>query len=429
MFDRPDSGEKAILVHIDFEKGQDLDAIEEFRALAISAGASVVALVSGHRQAPDSKYFIGQGKVEELQGCIATLDADLVLFNHQLSPAQERNLEGTLKCRVLDRTTLILDIFAQRARTYEGKLQVELAQLRHLSTRLVRGWTHLERQKGGIGLRGPGETQLESDRRMIRGRLKYINQRLAKVKQGRAQSRSTRARSMLPVIALVGYTNAGKSTLFNAITGAQAEVADKLFATLDPLLRRVVMPGVGPCVFVDTVGFIQDLPHQLVEAFSATLEETVDADLLLHVVDAQDAQRQEKIAAVNDVLAQIEAHHVPQLYVYNKVDVLSEKKAGDFDCDAGGVITRVWLSAQQKEGLAALQHALIDYMKHDLVHTKLQLGADEYKLRTILYDIGAVEKETYLETGVSILSITARTRLLDTLCAKSNIKWRTHQVG
>ncbi|HEY0635755.1 MAG TPA: ribosome rescue GTPase HflX, partial [Gammaproteobacteria bacterium] len=319
MFERPKSGERALLVHLDFRQEGEQEDLDEFRDLALSAGAEPVAVVTGARQTPDPKYFIGSGKAEEIRRQVEQDEVELVLVNHALSPAQERNLERLLQCRVLDRTGLILDIFAQRARSHEGKLQVELAQLKHLATRLVRGWTHLERQKGGIGLRGPGETQLETDRRLLAERIKTLNRRLEKVLLQREQGRKARQRAEIPTVSLVGYTNAGKSTLFNRLTSEGVYAADQLFATLDPTLRRLQLPNGNNCIVADTVGFIRHLPHDLVAAFRATLQESREADLLLHVVDASDPERDAKRHQVNEVLREIGAAEVPQIEVYNKI--------------------------------------------------------------------------------------------------------------
>jgi GTP-binding protein HflX len=325
MLDRQQVGERAIIVHADLD-GFDVDeSVAEFVALAESAGAVVVQTAVVSRKAPDARYFIGSGKVEELAAQVAQAQIDLVLINHTISPSQERNLERALQCRVLDRTGLILDIFAQRARSFEGKLQVELAQLRHMSTRLVRGWSHLERQRGGIGLRGPGETQLELDRRMIGHRIKQIERRLQKVSRQRQQNRQARRKRELPVVAFVGYTNAGKSTLFNSLSAAEVYAADQLFATLDTTLRRLDLPNGDRVILADTVGFIRDLPHQLVAAFRSTLEEVVEADLLLHVIDAADEHRDSHIQEVEAVLNQIGAGDVPTLRVYNKIDRMDRK--------------------------------------------------------------------------------------------------------
>jgi len=299
FFERPDSGELAVLVHLEFSKLDHSDDPREFEELVLAAGGDPVTTINGKRDMPHAKYFVGTGKLEEIRDAVKREDAQLVILNHNLSPSQERNLEHELNCRVLDRTGLILDIFAQRARTHEGKLQVELAQLRHMSTRLIRGWTHLERQKGGIGLRGPGETQLESDRRLLRERIKYIERRLEKVRKTRDQGRRGRARAQVPTVSLVGYTNAGKSTLFNRLADSDVFAADQLFATLDPTMRRIEIDDVGPVVLADTVGFISHLPHRLVEAFRATLEEAAEADLLMHVVDASEVDRDINILHVN----------------------------------------------------------------------------------------------------------------------------------
>lgn len=359
MFDRPRSGERAILVHIDFRREDSREELEEFRELVISAGATPVATISGSRQAPDPRYFVGTGKADEIRERVLSEKADVVLFNHALSPAQERNIEKLLECRVLDRTGLILDIFAQRAQSHEGMLQVELAQLRHMSTRLVRGWTHLERQKGGIGLRGPGETQLETDRRLIDERIKRVKMRLKKVDSQRQQSRRHRHRNDAFTVSLVGYTNAGKSTLFNRLTGADVYAADKLFATLDPTLRKLSLGGQQDVILVDTVGFIRHLPHALVAAFRSTLEETREANLLLHVIDAASEQRDEHIKQVDIVLEEIGAGQVPQLHVYNKIDLLEGDRVR-VDRDDQGSPLRVWLSAMNGEGIDSLRAVLLE---------------------------------------------------------------------
>jgi len=349
------------LVHLNLHAESEREELAELRELALTAGASVVDTVTGARKRPDSKYFVGSGKAEEIRAAVAREQAEIVLFNHALSPAQERNLEQLLQCRVLDRTGLILDIFAQRASTYEGKLQVELAQLQHMSTRLVRGWTHLERQKGGIGLRGPGETQLETDRRLIRDRIKQINKRLEKVRVQRDQGRKSRRKAALFSVSLVGYTNTGKSTLFNRLTGAHVYAADQLFATLDPTLRRVELANGAPLILADTVGFIRHLPHDLVAAFRSTLEETREADLLLHVIDAHDDNRLAGSEQVNKVLAEIGAQDVPQIEVYNKIDLL-DACAPHIERDATGRVRRVWLSAVSGAGLDMLRQVLQESM-------------------------------------------------------------------
>ena len=313
FFERHGGGERAVLVHLEGQSPEAREDPQEFQELALSAGADIVALANVARHQPTAKFLIGSGKVEELRDLVKAEEADLVIFNHTLTPSQERNLERVFECRVLDRTGLILDIFAQRARTHEGKLQVELAQLEHMSTRLVRGWTHLERQKGGIGLRGPGETQLETDRRLLRVRLRQIKARLDKVRSQREQARRGRKRADVPSVSLVGYTNAGKSTLFNALTSSEVYAADQLFATLDPTLRRLELSDIGPIVLADTVGFIRHLPHKLVEAFRATLEESSNSDLLLHVIDAHEPERMAQIEQVMAVLGEIGAEGLPIL--------------------------------------------------------------------------------------------------------------------
>jgi GTP-binding protein HflX len=370
LFERPDSNaafndkdsdkEPVVVVHLNFRDANYDDSRQEFVELVTSTNARIAAVVQGNRQRPDPKYFIGSGKVEEIALHVEANHAALVIFNHELSPSQERNLEQRLKCRVLGRTGLILDIFARRARSHEGKLQVELAQLQHLSTRLVRGWTHLERQKGGIGLRGPGETQLETDRRLLGQRIKTLRKKLDKVRSQREQGRRSRQRGGVPVVSLVGYTNVGKSTLFNKVTSAEVYADNRLFATLDPTLRRMKLQDTEMLVMADTVGFIRDLPHDLVESFSSTLEETRDAALLLHVVDAGANDRDDLIHHVDDVLEQIGADEVPQLTVYNKIDRIDGVDPR-LERDVDGNITRVWLSAQTGEGLDLLRQALQEY--------------------------------------------------------------------
>lgn len=369
MFDRPDSKaafddisnkEAVVLVHLNFNDPDYDESQQEFKELVGGTGANIAAIVQGKRHRPDPKYFAGSGKVDEVAELVLSSHAALVIFNHELSPSQERNLEQKLQCRVLGRTGLILDIFARRARSHEGKLQVELAQLQHLSTRLVRGWTHLERQKGGIGLRGPGETQLETDRRLLGQRIKSLKKRLGKVRSQREQGRRSRQRGGVPVVSLVGYTNMGKSTLFNRVTSAEVYADDRLFATLDPTLRRVKLHETEMLILADTVGFIRDLPHDLVESFSSTLEETRDAALLLHIVDCAAGDRDDLIHHVNDVLKQIEADEVPQLIVYNKIDNV-EEMSPRVERNAEGDITRIWLSAKTGEGIELLRQALHEY--------------------------------------------------------------------
>ena len=358
MFERPASGEKAVLVQLDFGEGDFAERLSEFRLLVGSARAQPLAVVSGRRARPDPALFAGKGKVMEIGDAVRLHAADVVVFNHELSPGQQRSLERSLECRVVDRSSLILDIFALRARSHEGKLQVELAQLQHLATRLVRGWTHLERQKGGIGLRGPGEKQLETDRRLLGKRVALLKDRLKQLERQREVRRRARTRGEVLAISLVGYTNAGKSTLFNALTKAGAYAADQLFATLDTTSRRLFVEGAGPIVLSDTVGFIRDLPHALVAAFQATLEETAQADLLLHVVDSASPDRDQQIAAVGSVLKEIGALEVPQILVWNKLDLMASSPG--IERDDCGNISRVRLSARTGAGLTLLREALAE---------------------------------------------------------------------
>ncbi len=404
MFERPQKGERAILVHLDLYSNLNREDLQEFRELVISAGAEPIVTITGSRTAPHSRYFIGTGKAEEVRACVEQEQADVVLFNHALSPVQERNLEQLFQCRVLDRTGLILDIFAQRARTHEGKLQVELAQLRHLSTRLVRGWTHLERQKGGIGLRGPGETQLETDRRLLGDRIRTLNKRLAKVRRQREQGRRARKRAERATVSLVGYTNAGKSTLFNVLTHAKVMVADQLFATLDPTLRRLDLAGGQSVILADTVGFIRHLPHDLVEAFRSTLQETREADLLLHVVDAASEERTEQREQVNKVLEEIDARDRPQLLVYNKIDQLTDV-APRIERDGEGRPLRIWISALNEQGLDLLGAAIIEMLDRERITRHLQLSAVEGRLRAQLYERGQILQESVDEQGNWILKV------------------------
>ncbi|MEO9522433.1 MULTISPECIES: ribosome rescue GTPase HflX [Marinobacter] len=409
MFERPDVGERAILVHIDFTSYEDAEDLGEFRELVTSAGVEPVATINGSRKQPSPRLFVGEGKLEEIRDAISANGADVVLFNHALSPSQERNIERDLKCRVLDRTGVILDIFAQRARTHEGKLQVELAQLEHMSTRLVRGWTHLERQKGGIGLRGPGETQLETDRRLLRERIKSIHKRLEKVRRQRNQGRRARTRADIPTVSLVGYTNAGKSTLFNRITTSSVYAADQLFATLDPTLRRLELPDIGAVVMADTVGFIRHLPHKLVEAFRATLEETTEATLLLHIIDCFDSRRDENIEQVEEVLAEIGADEIPVLQVFNKIDML-ENFTPRVERNEDGVPVRAWVSAVTGEGLGGLYDAIVERLAEDVVHHFVLLGPTDGKLRALLHEAGSVLSETHRESGDAVLEVRLQNR-------------------
>ncbi|MCZ6565503.1 MAG: GTPase HflX [Gammaproteobacteria bacterium] len=397
MFERPDVGERAILVHVRFRGAANNQDLGEFKELVQSTGAEIATVISVQRNIPEAKYLIGSGKVDELSGLVHSLDADLVIFNYSLSPSQERNLENTFKKRVLDRTGLILDIFAQRARSYEGKLQVELAQLRFLSTRLVRGWSHLERQKGGIGLRGPGEKQLESDRRIVGQRIKQLSKRLDKLRQQRDQGRAARRKTTTPTVAIVGYTNAGKSTLFNALTDAKVYSADKLFATLDPTLRRMQISKGQHVVLADTVGFIQDLPHDLIEAFHATLQETHDADLILHIVDASDENRDNNIVEVESVLKQIDALGVPQIMIYNKIDqidMLPNVQLGEH-----GNIQQVWVSALYGRGIDILIKALQQYFGFKSKRIWLRFPPSAGNLRSELYNKDEVVQEFVDDEG------------------------------
>ena len=404
MFDRHEGGELAVLVHVFFANEKDTENLIEFESLVISAGIKPVQIITGNRKSPQAKYFVGEGKAEEIAAAVKVSNADVVLFDHTLSPAQERNLERLCQCRVIDRTGLILDIFAQRARTHEGKLQVELAQLRHISTRLVRGWTHLERQKGGIGLRGPGETQLETDRRLIRGKIRQILSRLAKVEKQREQGRQARSKAGIPTISLVGYTNAGKSSLFNQMTKSEVYAADQLFATLDPTLRRIDIDDVGAIVLADTVGFIRHLPHDLVAAFKATLQETREASLLLHVVDAVDNRMEENIQAVESVLEEIEANEIPALLVMNKIDMLNGF-IPRIDRDENNVPIRVWLSAQTGEGIPLLLQALTERLSGEIAHYELCLPPEAGRLRSRFYQLQAIEYEEMDIDGSIMLAV------------------------
>ena len=404
FFERPKTGEVTILVQLSIESDKEREDPIEFEELALSAGALPVEFISGARKQPSPNYFVGSGKLEEIASAVRAHKAQVVLFNHALSPSQERNLEKELQCRVLDRTGLILDIFAQRARSHEGKLQVELAQLQHLSTRLKRGWTHLDRQKGGIGLRGAGETQLELDQRMIGQRIKSIRKSLAKVRSQREQGRRSRSRAEIPTVSLVGYTNAGKSTLFNALTNAEAYAADQLFATLDSTLRRVELPNFGGAIVADTVGFISHLPHQLVEAFRATLEETASADLLLHIIDCAHESHIDYIDEVNNVLKEIGAESVPQLQILNKIDLL-EKTKPEIEYDENQIPKRVWISAQKGIGIDLLLRAVSEILAGSLVSETIRIAPEQTRLRSKLYEKGFIEDERIDESGFYHLEI------------------------
>jgi GTP-binding protein HflX len=397
FFDRPESGQRAILVHVRFSAHDEALEIQEFEELVRAADIESLAVLTGRRKRPDARWFIGTGKLDELRAALAQHAADLVVFDHELSPAQQRNMEKELKCRVVTRTELILFIFAARARTHEGQLQVELAQLRHAQTRLVRGWTHLDRQKGGIGLRGAGETQIELDARILSDRVRAIEKRLEKVRKQRQQGRRARQRADVATVALVGYTNAGKSTLFNRLTAAHVLAADRLFATLDPTLRKLPVEGLGEMVLADTVGFIRHLPHSLVEAFKATLEEVVQADLLLHVIDANAPDSDERSEQVRNVLKEIGADEQPVLEVYNKIDLGHEPPR--VENDDQGQPARVWVSAQRGDGIELLQEAITRRLGVDAAPTPVWLSPDAGKTRSWLYRMGAVVAEQVADDG------------------------------
>ena len=403
MFERPRSGERAVLVRLGLGAQVDPEDLQEFTQLALSAGAHPVATVTGRRPRPDPRFFVGTGKVEELRATAEAHGADVILVDHALSASQERNLEREIGRRVLDRSALILDIFAQRARSFEGKLEVELAQLKHLASRLVRGWTHLERQKGGIGLRGPGETQLETDRRLLAQRVRVLTKRLVRLKQQRDTGRHLRSEIPVPTVTLVGYTNAGKSTLFRALTGADAYVADQLFATLDPTVRRILLPGGTPIVVADTVGFIRELPHELVAAFQSTLTEAREASLLLHVVDASDPRRDAHIAQVNDVLAEIGAADIAQVVVYNKIDRIDAPVR--IERDPEGRAAAVWISAAEQRGVSELTEVIAERLARKAQRARLRLAATAGALRSRLYGRGVVRAEQSAEDGSSELTV------------------------
>ena len=424
MFERPRAGERAVLVRLglgDAVRSEDLD---EFARLARSAGAQPVATITGRRERPDSRYFVGSGKAEEIANTGRAQNAELILVDHPLSPSQERNLEKLTGVRVIDRSGLILDIFAQRARSFEGKLEVELAQLKHLSSRLVRGWTHLERQKGGIGLRGPGETQLETDRRLLAARVRSVTRRLQRLKQQRDTGRNARAEIPVPSVALVGYTNAGKSTLFKALTGSDVYIADQLFATLDPTVRRLRLPGGAPVVVADTVGFIRELPHELVAAFQSTLQEAREAHLLLHVVDATDPRRDEHIHQVDSVLAEIGAGEIPQLRVYNKIDRLQLEPHLERTSDA--TPGAVWISAVAEQGPAAgielLREAIVERLDLKVRRLWLRLPASAGALRARLYAAGVVRDERTMEDGELELLVDVPAAEVEVLAAQPGVR-------
>lgn len=403
MFERPQSGERAILLHATPGGIPDTNERQEFAELALSAGAVIVDQVVSARRRPDPQYFIGKGKLQELCASVLKNSADLVISSASLSPSQERNIERALKCRVLDRAGLILDIFAQRARSFEGKLQVELAQLKHLSTRLVRGWTHLERQKGGIGLRGPGETQLESDRRMVGQRIRQLTDRLDHVDTRRAMNRQNRLRAEIPTVALVGYTNAGKSTLFNALTNAGVYVEDQLFATLDPTVRRLELPDGSAVILADTVGFVRDLPHELIAAFRSTLQEAREADLILHLIDASDTHRWQRVRQVNAVLKELGADGVPQIRVYNKIDKLDRRPR--LTNNRKGEGRAVWLSAVSGAGIPLLLQSIGGRLQRKKVRGKVRLLPAQGRQRALLFELGAVVREKDAKDGGWVLHL------------------------
>ena len=419
MFERPERGERAILVRIGLGQAPDADELAEFDALARSAGAIPVATITGSRRTPEPRHFIGSGKAEEVRDRAQAESAELVLVDHELSPSQERNLEKLTGRRVLDRTGLILDIFATRARSAEGKLEVELAQLRHLSTRLVRGWTHLERQKGGIGLRGPGETQLETDRRLIGKRIRTLTAKLEKLAQRRDTGRQVRKRVPVPGVALIGYTNAGKSTLFRALTGADAYVADQLFATLDPTVRRLRLPHTPDIVVADTVGFVRDLPHEQVAAFRSTLMEAREADLLLHVVDCADPERDQRIAHVQELVEGIGAGGIPQLRVFNKIDRLARQP--ELVRDAAGRPAAVWLSASTGAGVGLLRGALQEIFGQAAMRLVVVLPPSQGRLRARLYELKLVRAEEAMPDGNSRLVVETSHPLLESLCRAAGL--------
>ena len=423
MFERPERGERAILVRIGLGQPTDSDELAEFDALARSAGAIPVATITGTRRTPEPRFFVGSGKAEEIRDRAHAVSADLVLVDHELSPSQERNLERLIGRRVLDRAGLILDIFARRARSAEGQLEVELAQLKHLSTRLVRGWTHLERQKGGIGLRGPGETQLEADRRLIGKRIRTLTGRLEKLAQRRDTGRQVRKRVPVPAIALIGYTNAGKSTLFRALTGADAYVADQLFATLDPTVRRLRLPHTTDLVVADTVGFVRDLPHELVAAFRSTLMEARDADLLLHVVDAADPDRERHITQVDELIASIGAGSIPQLRVYNKIDRLG--RPPELARGAEGQPAAVWLSASTGAGVERLRAGLQEIFGQAAMRLCLVLPPSQGRLRARLYELRLVREESPLPGGDTRLTVESSHQALEALCREAGVDFAT----
>jgi GTP-binding protein HflX len=402
LFDRAERGDRAVILHPVFRLTGP-DSLDEFQELARSAGVEIAGVVTSPRDKPDARYFVGSGKIEELKQRVEETDANLILVSQSLSAIQERNIEKACECRVLDRSTLILDIFAQRAQSYEGKLQVELAQLRHLSTRLVRGWSHLERQKGGIGLRGPGETQLETDRRLVGVRIRQLNAKLDKVSRQREQSRRQRLKSRAPLVALVGYTNAGKSTLFNSLTGASVGAENLLFATLDPTVRRMQGMHCGEVLLADTVGFVSELPHELIAAFRATLQEAREAELLIHVIDASDPYRAEREQDVDTVLESIGAGETPVIRVFNKIDLTGQDLA--LRRDEKGMPISISLSAATGAGVEELRTAVSDLLASDRINRWIELNGEDARLRAYLFDLGVVSEERITENGSWIMHV------------------------
>lgn len=423
LFERPESGETALLVDIRFPF--QTSTLNEFVELVASAGVTPLVIIEGSRQQPHQRYFVGTGKLDEIKSIIETHPVDVILFNHSLNPSQEKNIEQALNCRTLDRTGVILDIFAQRARSFEGKLQVELAQLNHMATRLVRGWTHLERQKGGIGLRGPGETQLETDRRLLGDRIRQLRKKLEKVKNQREQSRRSRKRSKIATISLIGYTNAGKSTLFNQLCNENIYAKDQLFATLDPCFRKITLDNNQNFVLADTVGFIRQLPHDLIEAFQATLQEVKEADLLLHVIDLSNDEKDEYIQQVDNVLSQVGAQDVPQILVYNKIDCVSSaqnKIHPQLIRDENDKVKQVYVSAQTGEGMDLLLQAINEFLSvsHQCYHIKLEVH--QAKVRAEIYCSTEVISEQHLEDGGCYLEINCAVSVFQQLNKKYQLE-------
>ena len=411
---------RALIVYVDFKNFRKDDEYSEYYHLVESTGLEIVSSITASRLKADSRFFIGKGKADEIRSAALESNADVIIFNCSLTPAQERNLERFLDFRVIDRIGLILDVFAQRALSYEGKLQVELAQLEHLTTRLIRGWTHLERQKGGIGLRGPGETQLETDRRLIGKRIKSVKQRIQKIRKQRFQSRQQRKKRDIPVVSLVGYTNAGKSTLFNYVTGAKIKTADQLFATLDPTLIRVKIENNNDIILTDTVGFIRDLPHELIESFKATLDEIREADLLVHIIDVEQDGRQSRIDEVNEVIEMIGASNVPQIEVYNKIDMHSAQKKR-IEVSKYNKLTRVWLSSKTGDGVNFLLESITKHLNQHKKPHYIKLPISAGQLRAKLFDIGAVKREDTDNKDGWLLEVELEEFKLHKLCKEANL--------